>query len=1410
MLIYLLSLCLVAVFSLTAAFAVFEGKKPVEAALSADVGELYAGNRDAGGKVFDKGELQKLFALLSGTENAELSDLNTMATRQGWVAQGSMERKLTYSGNWFTGYSYSETGEWRAFEDTDSGIADGYNVKSPTLGTGAQTWILGDNPTTSEKGALVRANSVKAGGFASPNIIITLGGLKWYPVFLTTQNNGTTASDSNHIILTLWSAETDYTSTWGGNSNEYANSTVRNYLNTAEVWKKFTENTTGANNDLYNYIVAPKDVAYQQNQKLLSTPVNVNDAMLGSADSGANNYVYAQTETGKWRADMQEYPNTASNGAAWASDKLWLPSYNEAGVRARYTYTRGVAEDWSGIIGGEAHAYNSSVVQYVGDLYPGTVWGANETQGTAHYSMSTGDIVWLRTGGMDATNTNTALAYATAIGSDGKHVETNGYEGAAVSEEGIVRPALHLDLTAAWAAAALTRSFDEVLDQEALSEAGLTAVPGENGIYEYVYDGKTPSIKLKDGRVFTASNENVGDYSFSVDPTEGYIWKDYNPILPGGAVREGDLVIRIRKRRINAYVSGVAPYQDEFIPASSQVMFLDADGVLAPSQISAMLVNVNYTFEWCEVGHENDNEWVNTTTGFGPESLLSAKISLTVADPDVPSTANNFEVVHTISSVTVGDVQVYAPTIQSLSYNGAAQILGNRSLNELIALFNEAEPTFTGVKDYGETWQTLIQQIKPYDHGENGPNYTDVNVGTTTSYYVRISLKAGYKWNTSATMNARIEVEKIGDAMLETLILGYSIIPRQVTVNVKSDPVIFNNSNLFDAITYDFADTGNLNNTQWGGANSMAETMRFNAAFDGGIAPGTTVTNAGEYTLNNFIPLDQNFTVTIGENRTFTVAKRSITAVSSGNPAYTGSTQRATITFEDVAGTLNNVTELIGSNFSATYSLGGNTQDPINAGAYSVSVALFGASAVNFELESESAGTYEITQAINEWLIGYSRDNYDRKHHEATPEILPVAKFGSVEAITYEVKDGDTWKEYTTVFNRETPVGTYRALYSIEATANYTALSGTFEFNVSEPEHTYNGGYIVGTTMDGEGNTVPNAKNHFILCSVEGCDAMLEENCSPITDGNNPQWFYEDGTLTHWNECASCYQKLNIADLSWRIDTSNPNSNKSGFVPDGSFTGDIRLDNNAPLHNHEGWYWEAIHLNDDINEIVIGYKATLYLICAEDDCGLTKTEEIIAVAKTSSTGCATAGSITYTATSATLVEVNGQLQYVSTNFSVGNQFTGHKWIVDFTKTNWTKLSDGSYNVNVSVFCTNDGCYSTRIVNLTTSDIAETVPATCLENGNNRYSVILTIEDIQSAGNPTEDTNKDHFAIIGEGDSDTMRTLMFDESIPALGHNYELEWSWEGFVATATFTCKNDAAHKETPAVSIDNEVTTPA
>ena len=81
LLIYLLSLCLVAVFSLTAAFAVFEGKKPVEAALSADVGELYAGNRDAGGKVFDKGELQKLFALLSGTENAELSDLNTMATR---------------------------------------------------------------------------------------------------------------------------------------------------------------------------------------------------------------------------------------------------------------------------------------------------------------------------------------------------------------------------------------------------------------------------------------------------------------------------------------------------------------------------------------------------------------------------------------------------------------------------------------------------------------------------------------------------------------------------------------------------------------------------------------------------------------------------------------------------------------------------------------------------------------------------------------------------------------------------------------------------------------------------------------------------------------------------------------------------------------------------------------------------------------------------------------------------------------------------------------------------------------------------------------------------------------------------------------------------------------------------------
>lgn len=86
---------------------------------------------------------------------------------------------------------------------------------------------------------------------------------------------------------------------------------------------------------------------------------------------------------------------------------------------------------------------------------------------------------------------------------------------------------------------------------------------------------------------------------------------------------------------------------------------------------------------------------------------------------------------------------------------------------------------------------------------------------------------------------------------------------------------------------------------------------------------------------------------------------------------------------------------------------------------------------------------------------------------------------------------------------------------------------------------------------------------------------------------------------------------------------------------------------------------------------------------------------------------------------------------------------------------------------------------------------ETKAPTCTEAGNEEYWYC--------------ETCKKYFS----DESGTTPTIPEENVIPATGHSYgEPEWNWseDGKTCTVTFTCENDATHKETPEVKVTSAV----
>ena len=173
--------------------------------------------------------------------------------------------------------------------------------------------------------------------------------------------------------------------------------------------------------------------------------------------------------------------------------------------------------------------------------------------------------------------------------------------------------------------------------------------------------------------------------------------------------------------------------------------------------------------------------------------------------------------------------------------------------------------------------------------------------------------------------------------------------------------------------------------------------------------------------------------------------------------------------------------------------------------------------------------------------------------------------------------------------------------------------------------------------------------------------------------------------------------------------------------------------------------------------------------------------------------------------------------------------TGHaygepvwKWNDDFTAT-------------ATFTCANDTSHVEKVDATVTSEVTE---GSCEVGGTRTYTAKVTFEGKEYTDTKTEpvpakghtltaveavpatceaDGVKAHWKceVCGKlfsGTEGKTETTLEKLTIPATGHAYGAPvWSWtDGFKATATFTCGNDASHVETVNAAVTNEVTTEA
>ncbi|MDE6550930.1 MAG: hypothetical protein K2M44_05485, partial [Clostridia bacterium] len=281
--------------------------------------------------------------------------------------------------------------------------------------TGNSNAALADIDAVVSGGGQITSQNIRDNN-GGDDIAVYFGGFEWTITHLTQDRSGNT-------IATLWlasSSDTHQWNTWYANtptsaypSNMYSSSYIRaDALNSGgsgyvassgattltpiaksatHKYARFTMSSVA--DSLTDFIVTPAQVAYQETENQ-----NVGGSIGGVGNTLPNDAYGVPSGTIKWSTASMNY--SSKNGyAEWQDDYIWLPSLTETG-------------------------YNSTV---------SGIWGLSDNQRSNSIAKS-----WLRSGGGVSAYTVYLLEPA-----------GNVYSGSYASSRFSVRPALHLNLTAA-------------------------------------------------------------------------------------------------------------------------------------------------------------------------------------------------------------------------------------------------------------------------------------------------------------------------------------------------------------------------------------------------------------------------------------------------------------------------------------------------------------------------------------------------------------------------------------------------------------------------------------------------------------------------------------------------------------------------------------------------------------------------------------------------------------------------------------------------------------------------------------------------------------------------------------------------------------------------------------------------
>ena len=400
-------------------------------------------------RIFDKNNVNKLLWHISGDSTATVDN---MAPIEALAAT-----KLT-SADMIA--NYSKVNPASADEDlsayANSASADAAYYSSANAAS-ASDYLISANSASSNDEYSVSAKSNDA------EIIVTLGGLKWTPVYLSTTNEGKD-NEPHDVILTLWLADnqqdawadrkadegeyygfidgalySDFAADWYNGyynltedpypSDMYGTSYIRavTHNNGGVYATSGTETATAKQNEsnvfalftmsqfgLTDFLVTPEHVSWQesgQSLKEIGFDYNVSNENWGDR---------AKVPSDGFRDDAHNFAGKEGNDT-WKNDYLWIPSFSETGC----------ADKLLGIWQTSMAQMTLNKKQVSGDV--------GSANGTDNGSVNGGDVIlsrtWLRS---DDIETRTNSVYALTPWTYGCYY---------VVDSHAVRPALHLNLT---------------------------------------------------------------------------------------------------------------------------------------------------------------------------------------------------------------------------------------------------------------------------------------------------------------------------------------------------------------------------------------------------------------------------------------------------------------------------------------------------------------------------------------------------------------------------------------------------------------------------------------------------------------------------------------------------------------------------------------------------------------------------------------------------------------------------------------------------------------------------------------------------------------------------------------------------------------------------------------------------